>query len=733
MKLKSEMRKPEAREKPGPPSKTLSRPREHQGIAGSPEICPQPSETSINAARQIIQQHEPSRYLRCVLELMILLLLATARATPPLELDPVCQSPNLQAVVNARRTELAAVDSPSSRVRLAGVGIKPSLTAGWDASTLRPWLTLRGQRGSAYQLLSATAITGPWQPALGLVLDEAEWRWTDSSTEDASARFYQLTEATPQNREVLTSNFRLIDLDGNSHELYYHTHRQALVVVAAGERLENLTPLVADLNALQATVPFGGVEVWALLADDSRPRGELLDAADKMGLSFPVLVDGDHLVARVLGLSHVNEAALVRTPDFVTVYRGAVKEEQRTFLKDAVVALNKGGLPTVWQTQVGTPQLPKMSAGIPSYARDIAPLLRTHCVRCHRPRDVAPFALTSYSDLQARASSIHHQVMSGNMPPWDANPEYGQFADSLALPSNDKRMLIAWIEAGSPRGEGPDPLEQPLDTTPFFSLPAALGEPDAILTLPVQTIKATGTEPYRTLEVRSPNTSNVWLRAAAVIPGNREVVHHFIVYQPLPSELVGEINLGFSMYVPGREPIIFPEGTGMYLGRSTSLLFELHYTPNGRPATDEPKLYLWYHRDRPLKSFRTFTVVDSTFQIPPGERAHRVSAAHRFEQSVTLHALANHMHVRGRSMTIEAVYPTGTREVLLAVPRYRFNWQLRYELAHPKTLPPGTTIEVRGTFDNSAQNLANPDPSASVVWGQQTWDEMFMGVLEIAE
>jgi hypothetical protein len=323
-------------------------------------------------------------------------------------------------------------------------------------------------------------------------------------------------------------------------------------------------------------------------------------------------------------------------------------------------------------------------------------------------------------------------VMSGNMPPWHADPEYGQFTNSLALPSEAKRRLIAWLDAGAPRDSAPDPLQAVLPPKPD-DLVAELGQPDAVLKLPVQSIRATGTEPYRTFPVPAPNTTNVWLRAAAITPSNASVVHHYSVYQALPKELVGEINLGFAFYVPGRRARAYPANTGTYLPALSPLLFELHYTANGTATLDQPTLHLWYHRERPAKRLTTFTVVNSQFEIPPGEPEHIVSAHHRFDNEVTLHSLACHMHLRGRSMIIEAIDPQGRRETLLSVPHYRFDWQTRYELAAPKTLPAGTLVGVHGTFDNSAQNPSNPDPTATVRWGQQSWDEMFIAVLEISE
>jgi hypothetical protein len=490
---------------------------------------------------------------------------------------------------------------------------------------------------------------------------------------------------------------------------------------------------VEPLNELHAAATANGIEFWVLLSDDSTPRTALLVSAAAMGLQMPVLLDRDLMAARLLGVGRALEAILVRVPDFTIIYRGAISEGTECFLREALEAFVEGVRPRVWRTESRAGLLPQLDGAELLYSRDIAPILRTYCARCHQPGTSAPFSFSSHDDAQRRASHIRHQVLSGHMPPWQADAEYGQFTNSLELPSQARRELIAWLDAGAPRDDGPDPLALSPPSAPAVDLVDELGPPDAVITMPAQPVRATGAEPYRTFQVRAPNLSNVWLRAVALVPGDPAVVHHYALFQPLPSELVGEINLGFAFYVPGRAAQPFPPGTGMFLGASSSLLLELHYSPNGSPAVDTPKVHLWYHRERPSKRFFTFTIVNTQFEIPPGAEEYAVSAQHRFDEPVTVHSLAPHMHMRGRSMRFEAVYPDGAREVLLSVPQYHFHWQLRYELAQPKALPAGTIVEVHGTFDNSPRNLSNPDPSATVRWGQQSWEEMFMGILELSQ
>lgn len=671
--------------------------------------------------------------LRRAFALLAMSLLArTIFGNPPFDSDPSCRAPS--NLILAEQARAAARQRTHSKTSLAAAPERrPGLSAELSGIGLRPSLRMRGEVDHDYLLLSSTSLKGPWEPARGFRLSKSETQWLDLRDDEGSTRFYRLLAPTALEMMPLAPNFQLLDLTGKSCELYYYTHRQGIAIIAAGEQLENLSEFVPELNSLHESKELHGTEIWVVLSDAATPRETLRNGAKQLGLRMPVLLDRGLMAANMLGIGRATEAVLVHSPDFVTVYRGAVRDEEHLYLREAILALQSGRPAAVWQTSARTPRLPSLDGTEVRYSQDIAPIFRTYCARCHRPNSAAPFAFTSYSDVQSRAYAIRHQVMSGNMPPWHADPEHGQFKNSLALPSGAKRKLISWLDAGAQRDSAPDPLQNVLTDKPAGDLTSELGEPDAMVKLPVQSIRAMGVEPYRTFPVPAPTATNVWLRAASVIPGNASVVHHYAVYQPLPKELVGEINLGFTFYVPGRPARAYPANTGTYLPASSPLLFELHYTPSGTATLDQPTLNLWFHRERPAKRLTTFTIVNSHFEIPPGEPEHLVSARQQFDHDVTLHSLGCHMHFRGRSMVIETVDSHGLREILLSVPHYRFFWQTPFELAAPKLLPAGTIVEVRGIFDNSPQNLANPDPAATVRWGQQSWEEMFMGVLEISE
>jgi hypothetical protein len=455
-----------------------------------------------------------------------------------------------------------------------------------------------------------------------------------------------------------------------------------------------------------------------------------------------VLLDPHGLAAQSVGLTRAGEVALIRAPDFTVAYRGPVNlfpydPISESLLEAAVVGLVSLTPPTYLRVPAPGAPLTHTAEPTPDYARDIAPVLYDHCAKCHRPDGVAPFALTNYSVAAEWAPTIKHALLSGQMPPWHADPEYGRFSNDLSLPGHLKSALVRWIDAGAPRGEGGDPLADLPPPPAFDRWPDELGEPDALVTIPVQPIKATGSEPYRYIFAHTPNTSNVWLKAAIVRPSNYRVVHHYMVWKGH----IGNHGMASSTYelqiaefVPGHKPFRLPPDAGILLAASNKITFNLHYTPIGVETNDQPTLALWYHEAKPARTWVSqATPLNNTFSIPPRARDHAVSAEWTAPRQFTLYRMNPHMHLRGKRAKFEAFYPNGNREVLLSVPDYDFNWQIGYALAEPKVLPAGTRLVFSGAFDNSPQNLANPDPDARVTWGDQSDMEMFAGFIDYTQ
>jgi hypothetical protein len=371
-----------------------------------------------------------------------------------------------------------------------------------------------------------------------------------------------------------------------------------------------------------------------------------------------------------------------------------------------------------------------------SYSKQIAPLLQHKCVSCHSPGNIGPWAMSSYQKVRGMSDMIQEVLLDRRMPPWHADPHYGKFQNDRSLTPEETRLLLQWIAQGAPRAEGD---EDPLVAASAEAAKTAdwrLGKPDLVVPLPAaQEVPATGVLQYRYVDSDFEIPEDAWIRAAVVRPGNRKVVHHVIVRIKYPKGTPGkpEEDVFFTSWAPGNSSPGCPEGTGKFLPKGARFNFELHYNTIGKPETDQSELGLYLARETPKMVLETRGVETKDFSLPPGEADSRSFAVYCFKQDTLVFDLVPHMHLRGSWFKYEALYPDGKRETLLSVPHYDFNWQTEYRLAEPKRVPAGTWLLVTGAHDNSAKNPLNPDPAKRVKYGLQSFEEMFIGFMNVAE
>lgn len=370
---------------------------------------------------------------------------------------------------------------------------------------------------------------------------------------------------------------------------------------------------------------------------------------------------------------------------------------------------------------------------VPTYATEVAPIVAARCTACHRPGGIAPFSLESPDDLARRAKTVARAVREETMPPWFASapavPAH-RFANDASLSDAEKATLLAWLDAAErPIG---DLAKAP---TPRGPAPEwRIGRPDAVFEIPhAVDIKAEGTMPYVNLRVDTNFTDEKWVRAWEVVPSAREVVHHVLVFavEGGRARALDEARGFFAAYVPGGGMRIYTDGRAKRLPKGASLVFQLHYTPSGKPTTDRTKIGLVFADAPPAPEhqIRTAGIFDRNLDIPPNAANHREGTSFPLPADVRILSWMPHMHMRGKSFRMYA-QSLDARTVLLDIPRYDFNWQLSYDYATPVELKRGTTLVLEATFDNSKDNPANPDPSQRVRWGQQTTDEMLIGYVE---
>jgi hypothetical protein len=443
-----------------------------------------------------------------------------------------------------------------------------------------------------------------------------------------------------------------------------------------------------------------------------------------------------------------------------------------------------GGIVAVTGGLIGS----KADSGGPAsvtFTKDVAPILYSNCATCHHPGDIAPFSVLSYKDARPWARSIKEKVVSKEMPPWPADPHFGDFANDKRLSQKDISTITAWVDQGAPEGNPTD-----LPTAPSFYEGWHIGKPDVVLTMPKQySLAPDGPDEYVYFKVPTNFTHDVWVQAVEALPGNRKIVHHIIAFvlppekgfmsivKPTPA-FIEEMKRKLAFYedgslqlvkpdapvindgcsspgggggvflddteregwgrflageAPGTQPAEWRDGMAKLIPAGSTILLQIHYhrtTGAEGVQTDRSSIGLRFAKEPPDKEVTTEPVVNYHFQIPAGADDQEVTSCYTVKADSHIIGLTPHMHLRGKDMTIMAYYPDGRKETLLSVPHYSFNWQTTYYLKNPVAVPKDTKIVCIAHFDNSAKNKYNPDPTKSVRFGDPTYYEMMIGFVE---
>jgi hypothetical protein len=370
-----------------------------------------------------------------------------------------------------------------------------------------------------------------------------------------------------------------------------------------------------------------------------------------------------------------------------------------------------------------------------TFNRDVAPIVFAKCVTCHRPGQVAPMSLLSYAEARPWAKSIARAVRAGEMPPWSGHSDRLQFQGDLSLSAAEVDTLVAWAQAGAPEGEAVQP-----PVAPTFPETWVLGEPDLVVELSPVDVPAAGEDLFPSETVSLGLEEPHWVRAIEFLPGDRRAAHHFQATYASPSSTaqIGAAdqparNGIFGIWTAGMPPYVFPEGMGRILGAGTTITMNTHYHPFGEATVDNTKIGIYFGKGELKKEVATLPVTNTGLRIPPGASDHAEKAFYLFDRDMQILAFSPHMHVRGKAMTYELIRPDGQREILLDVPDYDYNWQWLYYPTELVDVPAGSKIEVTARWDNSAENPANPDPSAEIIYRGDTFNEMFNGFIEAVQ
>jgi peroxiredoxin len=578
----------------------------------------------------------------------------------------------------------------------------------------------------------------------------------------------------PVNRGLMQrlGNFTLKDVTtGSGRSLYALRGSRAIVLVFIGTDcpVGNLyAPRLIELNRDYKTksVVFLGI---SSNAHDSEQ--DVAKYVHDMGIDFPVLKDHQNKVA--------DSGLVERTPEVLVLdgagrlrYRGAIDDQYtvgkarptptQNYVRDALNALLANRPVKVTATKVegclldrveppplAVSNAPRVrpapgviseawaarerehpiAVGEVTYAGKVAGIVQNKCQGCHRPGQSAPFALLSYDQVRKHAATIREVIDERRMPPWHADPRYGHFANDRSLSAEERASFLAWLDRGTPLGD-------PKDLPPHrqFVEGWQIGKPDIVFEMPEPYyVAAQGVVAYIYFRVPTHFSEDKWIQAAEAIPGDRSVVHHIVVYilpdntpqgeRPRPIHVCG--------YAPGDLPLTYPEGTAKRLPAGATILLQLHYTPNGKVRVDRSKVGFVFAKSKVTREAFTLGIANPDLLLPARADNVAVASSYVVPSDARLLNLMPHMHLRGKDFEYKMTRPGESPQVLLSVPAFDFGWQSYYNLVPPLELPKGTRIDCLAHFDNSGKNPVNPNASQVVRWGEQTYEEMMIGYVDV--
>jgi peroxiredoxin len=551
--------------------------------------------------------------------------------------------------------------------------------------------------------------------------------------------------ASPLGRKI--ENFELADFRGKEFKFDDLKQSKAVVVVFVGVECPLVAQYAGRLQELADKYAASGVALVAIDSNQQDSLTELAAFARKHKLEIPMLKDPGNKVADAFGAERTPEV-FVLDGERRVVYHGRIDDQftygkqrpkaEQTHLTSALGQLLAGEKIATPHAEpvgchIGRVLTPKSDSDV-TYSKQIARIFQNRCVSCHRPGEIGPFALTSYDEAVGWAEMIDEVVQEQRMPPWHANPAHGKFRNDVRLTDDEKDQIKRWVAAGAPEGDKAD-LPPPRE----FTVGWQIGQPDQVIYMSDKPYKvpATGEVRYQYFVVDPGFKEDKWVQLAECRPDNRAVVHHIIVAVLPPekqrSRLNGEdfASNWLTATAPGARPLLLPDGLAKHVPAGSKLVFQMHYTPNGTAQEDRSCVGLKFADPKTVKKVvGTDKAANPGFRIPAGESNHRVEAFLRFDRDMLMLAMFPHMHLRGKAFRYTAIYPDGQSEILLDVPHYDFGWQNSYEFVEPKLMPKGTKLHCEAWFDNSEDNLANPDPTVTVRWGDQTWEEMMIGYFD---
>jgi peroxiredoxin len=543
---------------------------------------------------------------------------------------------------------------------------------------------------------------------------------------------------------AVVSDFSLKDIHRRPRPLSGFKDKKATVVAFIDTECPVVNLYIPTLIALHKQYASKGVQFLAINSSRQDSFVSVSAHAQERGIPFPVLKDFDQSVAEAFAARRTAEVFLLDAGRVIR-YHGRIDDQYsvgsrrdkptHSDLKAALDDLLAGRPVATAVTEVSGCPIERSSNPYDgkevTYAKQVARIIQNRCQECHRPGEIGPFSLLTCEDAEKRSSRIREALLEERMPPWHADPRYGHFVNDRRLSQDERDTLLAWIDAGAPKGDNKD-----LPAPRSFVQGWKIGQPNKVFSMTKEfKVPATGVLDYQRFYVDPGFKEDVWVRAAECRPGNRKVVHHILVYilapgrrDPYDPDGTAAVLVGWA---PGDMPVSYSPDVARKIPAGSRLCFEVHYTPDGTEQTDRSSVGIILAERPPSNSVEMNILANMLFRIPPRTPDYRGQLVYTFPEDARVLSFMPHMHLRGTSARYELTFPDGRKETLLSVPDFDFGWQSGYRFARPLEVPKGSRLTWIGHWDNSADNPRNPDPSKAVVWGLQTWDEMQNGWMEV--
>lgn len=518
--------------------------------------------------------------------------------------------------------------------------------------------------------------------------------------------------------------------------------KKAFVIVCTNTTCPLVQRYLPKLKRLDEKYRGRGVQFLSLNVGPGDSIREMAAHAVGYDLAFPTVKDTNGETVAALGVTRTPEA-VVLGPDYVLRYRGRIDDQyrlsganqsaQHNDLENAIDAVLAGKPVAVAETTVDGCLIthaarPSRLSGV-TYHKDVAPILRKHCVECHQPNTEAPFSLLSYEDAKKQAATMAEVVGDEAMPPWYASSTHDDFLNRRELSAEERDTIVSWVQAGMPAGE------RAADSTPIALRKVVgegwlIGKPDLVIRTKLHSVPSDGFVNYRYEALNYVFPQDTWIDRIQILPDNPKVVHHCnLILVPAFGDKVKNA-IFVTGKVPGGIPMVLEDGIAVRAPRMYVPLLQIHFTTDGHEEKCRIALGIRYAREKVQKELHLQRISNHDFAIAAGDPHYKVTESWKTNHDIIGVGLFSHMHVRGTDMTYLAHYPDGKTETLLLVPNYSFDWQIGYAWpAGARRFPAGTRFEVVAHYDNSSFNPFNPDPKKTVREGDQTTEEMMYGFL----